>query len=190
MIRLGVIVCVVFLTTSYSFVDADRLTSTSDGSTLLGIGDLDAKKQNVMFRECKQKNSEIYSLKRFMFEKYPKDCGPPEISAVNGINLDGTTKSTTTVGCATGQKCLQYIVAFPDRVDPIFTAVKKGDVIDVVVVKSEETKSPQAAKEVDISFQLKEKTGKVKHALEFQRIFVNRDFAAELAVKKGASDTR
>src|SRR5262245_22363100 len=86
--------CLVCVTSVYSIVHADRLIRRSDAKISIGLGNLDDKKQTVLFRGCNDKDGKIYNLKDYAYQT-GKDCdGPPIFVILDSLDIDGTVKAS------------------------------------------------------------------------------------------------
>jgi hypothetical protein len=105
---------------------ADRLIRRSDGEIiLLGLGTLDAKKETVLFKGCKDRDSKIFSLRVYLFQA-GKDCGQPDIfSGLESIQRDGTEQPHKVEICSTGKTCLRYIVKSSKELENVLAGAKK-----------------------------------------------------------------
>lgn len=173
----------IFTTDSY----ADRLIRRSDGEIiLLGLGTPDAKKETVLFKGCKDRDSKIFSLKEYLFQT-GKDCGQPDIfSGLESIQIDGTEQPNKVEICSTGKTCLRYVVKSSEKVESVFTGAKKGDRIEVTISDFAKGKTSVRTQNVNLTVRLvPEKTGQVKGTLNFSKVPASGDFVNKVTVEKG-----
>src|SRR5258706_6913940 len=171
----------VLLTSSH----ADRLIRRSDGEIfLLGLGTPDAKKETVLFKNCKDRDSKIFSLKEYLFQS-GKDCGSPKIfSVLESIRIDGTGEPNKVVACSTGKTCLRYTVKSSEEVDNVFTGAKIGDKIEVTISNFDNTKMSAGTQNGNLTVRfVSDKTGEVKDSLSFSKIPASGDFVNKVAGK-------
>lgn len=174
----------IFTTNSY----ADRLIRRSDGEImLLGLGNPDAKKETVLFKGCKDRDSKIFSLKEYLFQT-GKDCGQPDIfSGLESLQIDGTEQPNKVENCSTGKTCLRYIVKSSEKVESVFAGAKNGDRIEVSISDFGEGKTSARTQDVNLTIRwLPEKTGQVKDSLNFSKVPASGDFVKKVAVESGS----
>jgi|GEM_PF-5139589 len=126
--------CVVCIASIYNVAHADRLIRRSDAKIIsIGLGNLDDKKQTVLFRRCNDKEGKIYNLREYAYQS-GKDCeGPPIFSILNSLDIDGTVKASKGDDCSKGKTCLHYMVESPQKAEKVFGRAQKGDVINVFI---------------------------------------------------------
>jgi len=150
------------------------------------LGTPDAKKETVLFKGCKDRDSKIFSLKEYLFQT-GKDCGQPDIfSGLESIQIDGTEQPNKVEICSTGKTCLRYVVKSSEKVESVFTGAKKGDRIEVTISDFAKGKTSVRTQNVNLTVRLvPEKTGQVKGTLNFSKVPASGDFVNKVTVEKG-----
>ena len=165
-----------------SLINADRLILRVSGQIMqLGEGNLDAKKENVLFRKCKETKAEPFSLKDYEF-RAGKDCEPP-IWGLQSVNIDGTVTPVNFTKCSTGQPCLRYTVNSARALEKIFVKAKEGDKIELEVSNVKETPSARY-KDIDLILRLVEPTGGVRQTLTYHKVSASDEFVAKAMAKE------
>lgn len=165
-----------------SITKADRLILRTSGQIVgLGEGNLDAKKETVLFKKCKEAEAEPFSLRDYHFQT-GKDCGPP-VWGFHSINIDGTVMSANAEKCSSGQPCLRYTVKSARAIEKLFVDAKEGDKIELVVSKVNETPSVQY-KNIDLILRLVEAKGNVRQTLTYHKVSASDEFLSKAVAKQ------
>jgi hypothetical protein len=171
----------------YANAHADRLIRRSDAKIIsIGLGNLDEKKQTVLFRSCADKEGKIFNLKEYAYQT-GKDCdGPGIFTILYSLGIEGAAKASTGEDCSTGQNCLRYVVKSPEDAEKVFDRPQKGDVIDVFIGKSSSEKGKARTREIDLILKLKRHNGAVADTMTFKNIAASDSFVATIAPEKQA----
>lgn len=170
---------VVMLGLAASFVSvldlhADRLFRRSTAEPVaVGMATLDKKKTSILFVECKSQQSTVYKFAEYYFQS-GDDCKEPSPWPVSSLGIDGATRVAELKDCAKDHICREYTIDSPERVEKVFSSAKKGDTLDIKIISKKDDwlkwDSLQKGKGVDLTVQLKEKGGKIKETITFEKM--------------------
>jgi len=164
-----------------SLTKADRLILRTSGQIVLfGEGNLDARKETVLFKKCKEPTAEPFSLNVYHFQT-GKDC-EPSVWGFRSIDIDGTTTPFNAETCSSGQRCLRYTVNSTRALDKLFVGAKEGDKVELVVSKVNEKPSAQY-KNIDLILRLIGGSEGVRQTLTYHKVSASDEFVMKAMAK-------